>query len=520
MPEDKSDDQQAGATALRLVYLLQLLFFLTAVSGLDAPFLSAHNERQNQTYDMARHVFQNGWKAVLTPTASFSLRGYADQAFTVARLEVPFHGLLGWPLIQCTTHDRAVVRLISVVFSLISIRLLFGLLRHWAPPHFALAGTIIWSASPLVLHFGQVPMPDILCTCGMLASILFALRGRCAASSWSFLFAILAKETVIFFGLPILVALLLAKNCRSVRQAALLSFAWGALPLAGLMGWVGLGLFDPPTPWSLFRIVSEKKAEPIPIRFFCSQGLTCLFPCGVGVIGFLALAATPWRVRLGVNPWLKRAILVSCSLYTVGMYRTISEPQYYLPLLVWVTVATCAGLPWLWEKWQGNLAWKTALATAVVGHCLLAWLVTHQLKASRIPAYASIEATARLIPPGARVVVFYRHFGGGPAVWLDRNVYAVADVPTLEQELPLLRSLRFTHLAILDVTSKQGNASKPVPLATQIKTALHLGAASQTQTTTGYAEPSSAERQFCDKNFQRLFATNHAVLYAIAAPPS
>ncbi len=94
------------STALKLVYLLQALFLLIALFGLDAPFLSVFFDRQNQTFDIADHVFDKGWSAVLAPKASFSLPGYTSQPFTIRRYEVPFHGLFGWPLAAALGHER------------------------------------------------------------------------------------------------------------------------------------------------------------------------------------------------------------------------------------------------------------------------------------------------------------------------------------------------------------------------------------------------------------------------------
>src|SRR5690348_4396889 len=97
----------------KLVVLLQALFLAVALFQIDGPFLSAHNERQNQTYDVARNIFHRGWRAVLAPQASFSVPGYERQSFTSLQLEFPFHGLLGWPISKLTTHERAIVRIIS-----------------------------------------------------------------------------------------------------------------------------------------------------------------------------------------------------------------------------------------------------------------------------------------------------------------------------------------------------------------------------------------------------------------------
>ncbi len=43
---------------------------------LDAPFLSAHNERQNDTFDAARHVFHDGWQSIVMPKVSYSRTGF------------------------------------------------------------------------------------------------------------------------------------------------------------------------------------------------------------------------------------------------------------------------------------------------------------------------------------------------------------------------------------------------------------------------------------------------------------
>src|SRR4051812_6716948 len=78
--------------ARRFVLLLQIGFLLMGLLRLSQPFVSAHFERQNQTYDIARHVFYDGWRAVLLPKASFSFPDNPSQPFAIVHLEVPFHG--------------------------------------------------------------------------------------------------------------------------------------------------------------------------------------------------------------------------------------------------------------------------------------------------------------------------------------------------------------------------------------------------------------------------------------------
>src|SRR5436305_13466653 len=99
--------------ACRFVLLLQIGFLLMGLLRLSQPFVSAHFERQNQTYDIARHVFHDGWRAILLPKTSFSLPDNLAQPFTSVHLELPFHGLLGWPFFTLFGHARAVVVLVS-----------------------------------------------------------------------------------------------------------------------------------------------------------------------------------------------------------------------------------------------------------------------------------------------------------------------------------------------------------------------------------------------------------------------
>ena len=168
----------------RWVAILQALFLLMALVNLDGPFVSTHFVRQNYTFDVARHVFRDGFPSILTPKGSFSqLSDPADAfsklpvptpSYTICHLEVPFYGIIGWPFATIFTgHETAVVRLVAVVFSILSIGLLYLVLRYWHDPPVALFGTILWTTAPILLHFGQVPMPDILTTTGMAAAFFF-----------------------------------------------------------------------------------------------------------------------------------------------------------------------------------------------------------------------------------------------------------------------------------------------------------------------------------------------------------
>lgn len=507
--------------ARKFVWVFQLLFIAVALLGIDSPFLSVHFERQNQTFDIARHVFQDGWQAVLFPKASFSLPTHPTQPFTIARLEVPFYGIFAWPLAVVTGHERAAVRLVAVFFAVLSINLIFRILRHWLDPGPALVGTFVWTTAPLVLHFGGVPMPDILCTTGILASFYFALRGSLGFSSAAFLFSILAKESVIGFGLPILVALLIAKGCRSLKQASILTLVWGMAPLLGLAAWISLDALVPHIGWNLYGpgLKERGRIQELVSPVFYLKSFACLFPFGLGLLGALGILAGIASPIRRINSWLWWSIIISCTFYIVFVLRKITEPQYFLPLLIWLVIAASFGFARLLQRIRPSVSSTSLIWAAVCVHILLVCFMVLDLKSSRVIDFASIEEAGQLIPLNARVIVAYRHYGAAPAVWLDRNVIAISG----REEHPAdtvqaLQTVGFTHLMILDLESRYSAPETTFKvMIRQSFDALLNRRIRRGEQLTQFTGVDSPVRHFCDQHYSKLLERPHVILYSLLA---
>lgn len=508
--------------ARRLVAFLQISFLVIALFHLNGPFLSFHYERQNQTFDTACHVFNEGWSAVLAPKTSFSLPGYEARPFTVVRQEFPFHGVLGWPLVKVLGHAAAVVRVISIIFALGSISLLYLILRQWLAPSMALTGTALWSFSPLLLHFGQVPMPDILCTTGMLAAFWFALKNNLPASSGSFLFAVLAKISIIVFGLPVLTALLVARNCKTIPESLRIAFCWGAIPLAGLIGWLSLEFIDPNTPWTIAKIISNRGGLQVLFTAkFYAFTFIILVPYGLGTIGILACAvAAVKKSAPQIKPVIKWALLASNFLYLMFVVSKIMEPQYLLPSLAWLIVAATFGINQLAGMTNPSIRWRAGLVALVCLQALTTCIFARDLKAARVPDFQSIEKAAAVIPPGARVIVVYPFYGAAPAVWLRHNVLAMDDAAILEADLPRLENIGFSHLVLMDVKTRTRNASKENVLK-MLASICHLSrqaAPGRDPWLSGFTLPTSPFCQYCDPRFTRIFSSDFIIVYALPSP--
>jgi hypothetical protein len=489
---------QAARTTLYLLWTLQGLVLIVSLYHLDGPFVSAHYERQNQTYDTAKHIFDDGWRDVLIPKASFSFEGYEAQRFTVLMQEFPFHGLLGWPFARVFGHERAVVRLISVVFALLSIQFIYQILRVWLEPAPALIGAAIWATAPLLLHLGSIPMPDIICTTGMLAAFHYALRGRLRPSSLCFLVAILGKSSVTPFGLPIVTALLLARQVGSARDNAVTVLKWGLAPLLALAAWISLSFLAPDTPATTIKIISQRGswgtlADPS----LYASSLVYVLPCGIGILGGLGLLFSILKFPAPFDRRLAWSIIVANGFYFLFAIRKVPEFQYFLPPVAWALIWGAQTFPGLLEKAHASRSLGWALGMLAVLHLVVSLAGTYDLKASRMDDFTIWERARQLLPPDARVIVVYPHYGASPAVWLQRNTIAVSSLEMLQERLPKLESLGFRYVLILDV-----KIPHPFIRFGQIK-----------------LSPKHPElRQFCDAKFRRLCQGPRTVLYAI--PPT
>jgi hypothetical protein len=510
----------SGRRARWMVRGIQLCFLIIAAFQMRGPFLTAHNERQNQTFDIAQHVFQEGWSAILTPKASFSLPGYEARPFTVIRQEFPFHGLLGWPLVKCLGHEESVARLISIVFALLSIELVYLILQRFLAPATAVIGAALWGLSPLVLQFGQVPMPDILCTTGMLGAFWFALKSNLPASSTCFLFAILAKVSVIFFGLPILTALLVAKNCRTIGDGFRIAMWWGLAPLIGLLCWTALEVRDPDTPWTVVKLVSQRSGARnlLSAKFFVFLAGS-LFCYGLGILGTIGCCAAAFKKEFAkVSPAILITLVVSNVIYFLVVVAKISEPQYILPPLAWLVMVAAFGLSRISVTLAG-LGFRAAASAVVALHILVAFMFTSDLKASHVPAYNDIEDAAKLIPVHSRVIAAYPFYGASPAVWLRQNTYAVHSPGELEASLPQLQKDGFRYLILFNVESHSlGSHFGLVELARMGASLFHAGFSAgreQPATLTDYTATNAPLRQYCEQRFKPLFSTYYVVLYSL-----
>jgi hypothetical protein len=520
---DLPPEPKIAAWEWRGIVLLQILYFLIALPGIDAPFTSMHFVRQNQTYDVAHHVYEEGWPAIITPRASFS-QAYdpndtfspltlPQQRYTIIHLEVPFHGIFGWPAAQLfPNHSRAIARLVSVAATLLLMVVFHRIIRRWIDPIPALAGVALFVSAPIIVHFGQVPTPDILATTGVAISFLYALRGNTAASSAAFLFTVLAKMSIILYGLPVLTALLVARNCRTAISFLTTAALWGAAPLLGIIVWILQSRHDPYGSWVVIGGFRPGSFGPITAHDLVDlrgyiQPAMFLLPFGCGVLGATALLFAARNHPPLMNIWLKAAIALALLLNYVGERIVWREPQYTVPVLFWLFLAASLGLPGLLALARKSGAWKITFTALLLLHLAIAANAIWFLKASRVPNFASIIAAGNLTPTDARIVVYAATPNASPSSWLGRNTLTVVPLPNppppemlsrFDHQLQTFSQAGFTYLLVFDAQEHRS-----------------LNPLAPPSYESDYTSAKSPVRQHFDSEFQRVFEGNHVVLYAL-----
>jgi hypothetical protein len=400
----------------------------------------------------------------------------------------------------------------------------FWILCCWLEPPFAVAGTALWALSPLVLHFGTVPMPDVLCTAGVLAAFWNALRNRLWLSSALFAFAVLAKMSVIFFGLPILVALLIERRAWPFWKMLKPSIFWGIIPVVCLAGWLSLELLDSDTPWTIGKLMSSRGGlhKLLTGRYWATV-IGCGFPYGLGLLGVVGLSFSFRSSALRKVPIpLTGAIVLASALYLLLVLTKVLEPQYMLPLLAWAAFFSAFGLKELWH-WSGSRRRKWGVRGLLLSlHILVAFLFAYDLKSSRVPDFRLVSEAAATMPTGSRVIVSYPFYGAAPAVWLKQNVIAIANLETLQAELPRLQKLGFNHIVLLDVKNRSQNSVKS-SIAGFIKSTFRLhhgGQMDKDANISAFARPSSPWFQFCRGKFQLVYQSDYVDVFCLDEVPN
>jgi len=363
-----------GASAARRVrYGLLLLLacaFTFRLYRLDAPLTDHRAMRQAHTAAMARSCYRNGLNPLnARPDAlNFGRSNFSLYPWLVALGYKPLGGVHEW-----------VGRLLSAIFSVATVYLVYCIGRcYWDTPT-ALAAGAYFAFSPAGIFFGRALMPETLMMLLMCCAFYSATRwskggsvGWIACSAVCVGLSILVKLTPLILGLAI---------------AWLLYERGGARALFGPPGWVFAACAIAPIIWwytpYLARLAASAGRDWRPgltTPHFYAQMLVNR-PGGVllGPLGYLAALVGLFSGPGSRRGWAVHLWVVAGGLYILAAPKVNFALEYYnLPLLPAACLLAGRGTlllvrdtssfvskakrlsPWLW--WMAASGYVVALA--------------------------------------------------------------------------------------------------------------------------------------------------------------
>ena len=178
------------AAALRLVQI-------------GAPPVGRHAWRQCDTASVARNFHHNGYR-LLYPQIDWEVPG-------IVEMEFPLYPWVTSLLYRGLGESEAIARGLAILGSLLTIGLLYLLVRRILDERAALWSAFLYAVLPINLFFGRAIMPESWMLAATVAAVYFFLRWT-DEDSWFFyclaLFATalacLLKLTALYLGLPLL----------------------------------------------------------------------------------------------------------------------------------------------------------------------------------------------------------------------------------------------------------------------------------------------------------------------------
>lgn len=206
--------------------------------GIDSPLVGEHSHRQADTASIARNFHRGGYD-FLRPEID-----WAGHGPSVVESEFPLYPALVSLAYSVVGVDERAGRLLSVVFSVLSIALLWALAHDRVGEREALYAAAFLAVLPTYAFFGRVFMSEPLLLAASVGGVYFFSRWVDSERPSDFVLsaglvgtACLVKLPALYLGAPLLYLATLRDGSRPLRQPAL--WIYGALVLIPVALWYG-----------------------------------------------------------------------------------------------------------------------------------------------------------------------------------------------------------------------------------------------------------------------------------------
>lgn len=222
--------------ASHLLWILALAALLRLVH-LDAPPVGRHAWRQCDTASVARNYHQGGYRFAF-PQIDWEIPGYVEMEFPI----YPFAVAAAYALVGET---EAAARLLSLLGSLVTLWMIYLLVRRLLGAAAALWASLLLAVLPMSVYFGRAIMPESWMLAASAAGVYLFLRWSEEGGRWAYVLsavavalACLLKPTSLYLGLPLLWLAWRRFGRRTLAQGSIWLYALAVIaPLVVWYGW-------------------------------------------------------------------------------------------------------------------------------------------------------------------------------------------------------------------------------------------------------------------------------------------
>jgi len=470
------------------------LFAASLLFSSKTTYRNAQHERQTQVLAISRNIYFDGlstaWQPITDSVWNVSKLSSIAEASgpTIIRLEFPFHGVFGNLLATFTGWHNWIPILVSAVASILLFISSWLFYRQFLGYRESCISLFILSTSPMVLHFGQVPMPDILSLLGFSLSLYFSslasyrrtisipaigIRNQwlyLVASSLSFGFALLAKASIILFLLPVL--FIVAGSFQNRMKVIISLITFLAIAFIPLMLWQLLSVFDPQNSYSLidmFTIDRNTQAGGL-LRTITSAGFVMrtfayLSFFGVGVIGVILSIAAAISSFSGRSNRVYLVFIASILLSYLAIPNLMQrEPQYTLPVIFGLAFLSGEGFACLKFKLQGLKSQGFFYFIAIIlltVQLTVSSLAFKDLKADRVPSAEELARIGKLLGKDEKIIIISASYGPTPTFFLDRMSTILIHKPGMKSyDISEYSKAGFGYILFWDYSLRDGFSQK------------------------------------------------------------
>jgi len=231
------------STVQRTVHTWPLLFLgaialIPRLYNLNSPIIGIHAWRQADTAAMARNLYERTQTHSIFQYAQLFLNPQVDWGGGgIAETEFPIYPAIVSGIYQVTGAHTAYARLLSILFSLLTLYFLYRLVELCFSRSVAFWAALFFAISPVSIFYGRSVQPESLVMMGTMGSLYFFKRWITEEKRWTLLIswglsaiACLTKVLpLIYLGIPLFFLAALKYRTRIFRQVDLWIFTLGLL---------------------------------------------------------------------------------------------------------------------------------------------------------------------------------------------------------------------------------------------------------------------------------------------------